>query len=107
AGFFGRPCPRWDESERARWSIRSRGTTSEVNAAPRRPSLRRIRRQRRGRSAVPRMVLGGALQLAAFRPRLLVGRLAWLLRGTRPLPDMAALVASFHALRLGGRRDGV
>src|SRR5262249_49659571 len=48
----------------------------------------------------------GALQLAAFRTGLLIARLARLLRGTRPLPHIAALVASFHALRLGGHRDG-
>src|SRR5262245_11617622 len=83
------------------------GTTSEVDGAPPRPSRRRIRLRRRGRPAVPPMLLDGALHLAAFRPALLVARFARLFRGTRPLPDIPALVAPFHALRLGGRRNDI
>jgi len=53
------------------------------------------------------MLLHGTLHLATFRPALLVTRMARMLRATRPLPDIAALVASFHARRLGGYWDGI
>jgi hypothetical protein len=46
---------------------------------------------------VPRVPLDGALHLAAFRPALLVARLARLLRGTRPLPDRRCNKISGHA----------
>jgi hypothetical protein len=104
----GDPHPgRWGQQRVRRVPLRGAAAGDGDDAAPRRLSRRRIRRRRFGRPAVPPVLLGRVLHVAAFRPGLLVARLARLLRGTRPLPDILALVAPFHALRLGRRGDGV
>jgi hypothetical protein len=74
------------------------GATCRSDAASAWPSLRGLRRGRRGVLALPRGLPGMALHLAAFRSGFLVACVARLLRGPCPL-------APLHASRLRVRRD--